>query len=268
MGRNKKIEIPEEELTALDNNEVSPKELAEKHNTQRSYFDNIKHKRKLKTQMSFKPADQNLENNQSNNTNQMKAQVREDTEPVIDYHTAVLGLYTGCDAVFNIIASLSKGQIEYKKCEDQELEKLTQITENDPVIRKASTFGGISTLVTAGAIMSTFGTKFKVKKKIKHNAKDKNCMCESCIKVREFLAKTTKSEEKKEESVKDRIDQLNEKNSTGSKIQTNNDDRPIEKKLEHENDGLTRLPSGAIIQENKPSNISPDEVIRQNTGAK
>lgn len=260
MGRKPKVEVPEEELQALDNNELDAKSLGEKYEQPRSYFDNLKHKRKLKTSFALKTADPNIQNNAPQTENQQAPQLDHQVAPPIDYHMAVKGLYKGADSIFKLVSVMSRGQVEYINCTDQELDDLANITQNDQAIQKIATMGGVSTIVTVGSIMATFGSKFKIVKKIKHNAKDPNCKCKACENLRSL--------QKEMVSKKEDLDLTTIKRETPEQKEASQ----TEKLAEKITDGLTKDPAknsaGMIIEKNIPKNISESDVIKQNSGAK
>ena len=269
MPRKKKIDVPEEELQQLDNNEISANELAEKYSTTRNYFDNIKHNRKLKTSFQLNLADQSMSQNgglensglQQNQPNPDQMLQQNQSAPImIDYHGAVKGLYQGCDAIFKLIAVMSRGQIEYTNVSDEKLEQLTTITQNDHMIQKVSTMGGISSVITIGAILGTFGGQFKMKKKIKHNENDDKCKCEKCEKVRDILEKNLK------ESKDAEIVQIKEVDP--KEIEKGNIEKVAQKIESVLHEEPARDLNGLIIEKNIPKNISEDQVIAQNTGVK
>lgn len=267
MGRKAKVNVPEEELKALDNNEVTPKDLGEKYEQPRSYFDNIKHRRKLQTSFSLKTADASMSNDQ------MKQQTPELAQdqtaqgtlgaPQINYHTAVKGLYKGADSIFKLVAVMSKGQLEYTSVSDQQLEDLATVTENDAMIQKVATMGGVSTIVTVGSILGTFGGQFKVKKKIKHDAKNPLCKCDRCEKLRsvfdkdnaEPLPEDLKNEEITEiTNVKPVIPEVEEK-ANNEKMASEIKEAFADKKTNS---------AGMIIEKNHKPNISESEVLKRN----
>jgi hypothetical protein len=267
MPRKPSIELPEEELTQLDNNEVSAKELGEKYEKPRSYFDNLKHKRKLKTSFKLNTADQNIQH--TDNTKQQpelnqEMQLEHNIQPPIDYKGAVKGLYKGADSIFKLVAVMSKGQVEYTNVEDQKLDELAEITYNDHAVQKLATMGGVSTIVTVGAILGTFGGQFKIKKKIKHDenlAKINECKCDKCEKVRKIFEKAQKEEDIKEvvnvkqvETPKDK--EIGKIEDSFNKIESALTEKPVVDR------------NGMIIEKNIPKTVlTESQVIEQNKGA-
>jgi hypothetical protein len=258
MGRNKKIEVPEEELTALDNNELNAKDLAQKYEQPRSYFDNLKHKRKLKTSFELKTADQSMSNQQMKqpDLNQNTPQEGAEVAPQINYHMAVKGLYKGADSIFKIMAVMSRGQIEYIGCNDQELEDLANITENDPVIQKVSTFGGVSTVVTISSIVGTFGSKVKFVKKVKHDPNNIDCKCKKCESLRKVFEKDTVNPDEKVTDITNVRRNIEEKSKTEKLADDITNSFKEDVKVNS---------AGMIIEKNAKSPLSEDQVIKQNS---
>lgn len=268
MAKKPSIELPEEELTQLDNNEVSAKDLGEKYEKPRSYFDNLKHRRKLKTSFKLNVADQNIKNTDNANAPQLEqnSPQLEHAQPApIDYKGAVKGLYKGADSIFKLIAVMSRGQVEYTNVEDHKLDELAEITYNDHAVQKLATMGGISTVVTVGAILGTFGGQFKLKEKVKHDenlAKINECKCAKCEKVRKIFEKHASEEAKDiKEIVKvEKVEtpkeaELGKIETSFNKIENALSEKPQVDKL-----------TGMIIEKNIPkTTLTESQVIAQNS---
>lgn len=257
MPRKKSLDIPEEELTQLDNNEIGAKELSEKYNKPRGYFDNLKHTRKLKTSFTLKESDQALENNDNqpkpNTSDLAKSEIQ-----MIDYRYAVKGFYKGMDSVLKLGSVLSRGVMEYETLPEEKIQALTDITFNDPMVQKVSTLGGVSTIVTIGAILGTFAPQIKIKKSIKHDSKSDSCKCKKCEKERKMFEEYDKDLKDVKEVV-----QVKE-------ITKDDDNKQLDKLAFKIEDVLKEKPittsSGLIIEKNIPKNITEDQVIKQNAG--
>jgi hypothetical protein len=260
MARKAKVDVPEEELEALDNNVMSSQELGEKYSQPRSYFDNVKHRRKLKTSFALKTADPSMSNNQvKDSVPQMEVPSAQGQlgAPQINYHVAVKGLYKGADSIFKIMSVMSRGQVEYTNVTDQQLEDLASVTENDQAIQKIATMGGVSTIVTVGSILGTFGGQFKIKKKIKHDSKNPACKCAKCNVFKEDTAEPKPEDVISVENIKPVIPEQEEKARTeklGEQITNAFNEKP---KVD---------PNGMIIEKNVPKKtLTESQVIEQNT---
>jgi hypothetical protein len=258
LGRKKKVEIPEEQLTQLDNNEISAKDLGEQYNQPRSYFDNLKHNRKLKTSFALKTADKSMSNQEQPQLNSEQApqmQAEHQLEPQINYHTAVKGLYKGADSIFKLVSVMSRGQLIYTNVDDKQLEDLASITENDGMVRKIATAGGVSSIVTVGSIMATFGGQFKIVKKVKHDEKNPACKCDKCEQMRALVEQAPQEEITDLGNVKPINTEELEKSKTeklGEEIKNAFKEAPLTDS------------TGMIIEKNIPSNLTESQVLEQN----
>ena len=178
-GKKPKVNIPEGDLKNLDEGIVSPKDLAEKHGVTSNTVSILKHKRKLKTSMQLKLADQAIANKQKLTNEQVQVNPPSlQVEKVYDYDTLVRGLWSGVDSILILVASLSRGQIVYERLTEDEIDKLTNASKNNTFIQKISTIDQLGTLILIGTIAVVFRGKLKLVHK--HKEDDPKCKCEKC----------------------------------------------------------------------------------------
>jgi hypothetical protein len=205
LGRKAKTQISEEDLTALDSNEVGAKELSEKYGVDNQYIHNIKHKRKLKTNFKLNLADQAMstEGAVTASENNLISSDQEQQEgspeaphipqaPQIDPAIAVKGLYKGADMVLKLMAVMSRGKLKYTNVPDDELDKLTELTKNDQGVQKVANIQGLSSIIVVGSIAHTFGSRMELVKEEKHKKDDLNCKCKTCVKNRKSIEEQAK----------------------------------------------------------------------------
>lgn len=172
--------ITEEDFQNLEEGITTRTEVAQQKQIPVGAVDNALHTKRSKLKLTFenKKADPNLSNAQNLKEQASIEEIQQSNlaqnQIPLDATEQLKGMWQFMDTVLQMTNMLTKGQIEYSKLSDEELNRLATVSNGSTFMRKVATQEGLSGLIIVGTIVGTFGShiKFNFKKKAKKETEE------------------------------------------------------------------------------------------------